>query len=172
VLCPITQNEDDVHHTLLVPPGIGVPLYVQALAPPVGLVDDARLALASTATQNVLDGQETSVGARLVNTVLAGVTVHVRPAFVEVTMSLLLSTATHSEDDGHETPLKVYVLSIVCGADQPPPFEVVTAGRAVFTGAAGNTPALAFDVTLPEPPALLAVTTTRKVCPTSPSTGV
>jgi hypothetical protein len=42
----------------------------------------------------------------------------------------------------------------------------------VFTGAGGTTVLLAADVADPDPPAFVAVTTTLKVCPTSPATGV
>ncbi len=38
----------------------------------------------------------------------------------------------------------------------------------MFTGASGNTTADAADVAGVEPPAFVAVTTTRIVCPTSP----
>ena len=41
-------------------------------------------------------------------------------------------------------------------------------GRALFTGAgAGVTVAVAAEVALVEPPVFVAVTTTRRVCPTS-----
>jgi hypothetical protein len=53
-----------------------------------------------------------------------------------------------------------------CGVDGD------TTGNTVFTGAAGNTTPLAAEVADPDPPALLAVTFTRSVCPTSEATGV
>jgi hypothetical protein len=62
----------------------------------------------------------------------------------------------------------VVVLSAIpcCGEDG----EIT--GSCEFTGAGCNTALLAADVADPEPPALLAVTFTRNVCPTSPATGV
>jgi hypothetical protein len=42
----------------------------------------------------------------------------------------------------------------------------------VFTGAGGNTLPLADDDAVVLPPVFVAVTTARRVCPTSPSTGV
>ena len=51
----------------------------------------------------------------------------------------------------------------------PSTVEPLTAGATVFAGGGGVTVAVAAEVAGVEPPALLAVTTTRSVCPTSPA---
>ena len=123
----------------------------------------ATLALLSNAAQNAVVGHETLVGGSFTNSVEAAATVQELPPFVDVTMSLLLSTATQSEADGQEMPLKLKMLSAVCGADQPVTFALEIVGSVMFDGAGGTTTDVASEVADSDPPALDAVTCARNV---------
>ena len=48
----------------------------------------------------------------------------------------------------------------------------MTAGAVMLTGASGRTTGVSAEACVPVPPALVAVTTTRTVCPASPAVSV
>jgi hypothetical protein len=78
------------------------------------------LPLASTATQSVVDGQETDVS-KFVPSTLTGL-LQVDPPFADVTTFPPPSTATQTDVDGHDTPKNPWPLMLtgVLQAEEPP----------------------------------------------------
>jgi hypothetical protein len=103
-----TQNVVAAHETLDSPPSalsIAAGL-LQALAPPVGLVELMSFPALSTATQSDADAQDTPLNPPAMPMLTGALQLPAPPVgSSEVSTSPSLSITTHSEVDGHETPV-------------------------------------------------------------------
>ena len=114
------QSNDEAHETPARPRGLNPPCWTgvtfQAPRPPVGLVDVITLKLASTVTHNDADAHDTRFrpkhplpGEQSVDEPSTSAVRHadVPPVgFVDVSTFPRASTATHSDLDGHDTPVR------------------------------------------------------------------
>jgi hypothetical protein len=150
------------------PPGGWEPVKLadstQSAVPPVGSVARYVWSLVVVAAHSpevdvVPGAQDTATNAGVP---LIAVTVQLEPLLVVVSTFPEESTATQNADDGQETAVMSFVPSAVFSAPSPPVRDSVIVGSTVLVGLP-RTVAVAEASACPDPPALVAVTSTRSV---------